>query len=157
EALGLAWIPPEIRENTGEIEAAEKGTLPRLVADRDLQGVLHVHTTASDGRDSLEAMARGARDAGYRYVAFTDHSRTAAYAGGLSEERVLAQRDEIRALRERMPDLRIFHGTEADILADGSIDYGDEFLEHFDLVVASVHSRFGLSSAEQTARLIRAV
>ncbi|HEY2798807.1 MAG TPA: DNA polymerase/3'-5' exonuclease PolX [Thermoanaerobaculia bacterium] len=157
EALGLAFIPPELRENAGEIEAAEKGELPRLVSDRDLQGVIHVHTTASDGRDSLEAMARGARDAGYRYVAFTDHSKTAAYAGGLSEERVLAQREEIRALRARMPELRIFHGTEADILADGSIDYGDAFLEHFDLVVASVHSRFGLSAAEQTARLVRAV
>jgi DNA polymerase (family 10) len=102
-------------------------------------------------------MARAARDAGYRYVAFTDHSKTAAYARGLTEEQVLSQRDEIRALRRRMPELRIFHGTEADILADGSIDYGDAFLDHFDLVVASVHSRFGLSSADQTARLIRAV
>ena len=157
ERLGLSFIEPELREGAGELEAAESGSLPRLVGDADLRGVLHVHTTASDGRDSLEEMARGARDAGYRYVAFTDHSKTAAYAGGLSEERVLAQRDEIRALRRRMPELRIFHGTEADILADGSIDYGDAFLDHFDLVVASVHSRFGLSSAEQTARLIRAV
>ncbi len=131
--------------------------LPRLVSDRDLQGVLHVHTTASDGRDSLETMALAAREAGYRYVAFTDHSKSAGYAGGLSEERVLAQREEIRALRRRVSGLRIFHGTEADILADGSIDYGDEFLAHFDLVVASVHSRFGLSAGEQTARLIRAV
>jgi DNA polymerase (family 10) len=102
-------------------------------------------------------MAQAAREAGYRYVAFTDHSKTAAYAGGLTESRVLTQREEIRALRVRFPDLRIFHGTEADILADGSIDYGDEFLENFDLVVASVHSRFGLSAEEQTARLIRAV
>jgi DNA polymerase (family 10) len=155
--LGLAWIEPELREGSGEIEAAERGTLPALVDDGDLRGVVHVHTTSSDGRDSLEDMARAARDAGYRYVAFTDHSKTAAYAGGLTEERVLAQRDEIRALRERMPELRIFHGTEADILADGSIDYGDEFLDNFDLVVASVHSRFGLPAAEQTARLIRAV
>ena len=157
ERLGLSFIEPELREGAGELEAAESGSLPRLVTDADLRGVLHVHTTASDGRDSLEEMARGARDAGYRYVAFTDHSKTATYAGGLSEDRVLAQRDEIRALRRRMPELRIFHGTEADILADGSIDYGDAFLDHFDVVVASVHSRFGLSSAEQTARLIRAV
>lgn len=155
--LGLAWIEPELREGAGEIEAAERGTLPVLVNDDDLRGVVHVHTTASDGRDSLEDMARAARDAGYRYVAFTDHSKSAAYAGGLTEERVLAQRDEIRALRERMPELRVFHGTEADILADGSIDYGDEFLDNFDLVVASVHSRFGLPAAEQTARLVRAV
>jgi DNA polymerase (family 10) len=156
-ALGLSGIEPELRENAGEIEAAEKGALPRLVSDRDLQGVLHVHTTASDGRDSLETMALAARDAGYRYVAFTDHSKSAGYAGGLSEERVLAQREEIRALRRRVSGLRIFHGTEADILADGTIDYGDEFLAHFDFVVASVHSRFGLSASEQTARLIRAV
>jgi len=158
-ALGLSWIEPELRENAGEIEAAElgSGALPRLVTDRDLQGVLHVHTTASDGRDSLETMALAARDAGYRYVGFTDHSRSAGYAGGLSEERVLAQREEIRALRRSLTGVRIFHGTEADILADGSIDYGDEFLAHFDFVVASVHSRFGLSPAEQTARLIRAV
>ncbi|MEP6995928.1 MAG: DNA polymerase/3'-5' exonuclease PolX [Acidobacteriota bacterium] len=156
-ALGLAWIEPELREDRGEIEAAANGNLPTLVTDRDLQGVIHVHTTASDGRQSLEQMAQAARDAGYRFIAFTDHSKTAAYAGGLTQARVLAQREEIRALRPRFPDLRIFHGTEADILADGTIDYGDEFLENFDLVVASVHSRFGLSSDEQTARLIRAV
>jgi DNA polymerase (family X) len=156
-ALGLVWIAPELREDCGEIEAAENGSLPALVTEEDLQGLIHVHTTASDGRNSLEEMAQAVCDAGYRYVAFSDHSKTAAYAGGLTESRVLAQRDEIRALRGKFPDLRIFHGTEADILADGSIDYGDEFLEHFDLVVASVHSRFGLSAAEQTSRLIRAV
>jgi DNA polymerase (family 10) len=156
-ALGLEWIEPELREDQGEIQAAESGSLPTLVCDGDLRGVIHVHTTASDGRHSLEEMAQAAREAGYRYVAFTDHSKTAAYAGGLTESRVLEQREEIRALRGRFPDLRIFHGTEADILADGSIDYGDEFLENFDLVVASVHSRFGLSAEEQTARLIRAV
>jgi DNA polymerase (family 10) len=97
------------------------------------------------------------RDAGYSYAAITDHSKTAAYAGGLTEDRVLKQREEIRALRPKFPGFRIFHGTEADILADGSIDFGDEFLEGFDLVVASVHSRFGLSPEEQTARLVRAV
>lgn len=156
-ALGLTWIEPELRENQGETQAAENGTLPTLVSDGDLQGVIHVHSTASDGRHSLEEMAEAALGAGYRYVAFTDHSKSAAYAGGLTEPRVLAQREEIRALRVRFPDLRIFHGTEADILADGSIDYGDEFLENFDIVVASVHSRFGLSAEEQTARLIRAV
>ena len=116
-----------------------------------------MHTTASDGRHSLDEMAGAVREAGYRYVVFTDHSQAAAYAGGLTEERVLAQREEIAGLRERLPDLRIFHGTEADILVDGSIDYGDAFLEEFDVVVASVHSRFGLSREEQTARLIRAV
>jgi DNA polymerase (family 10) len=156
-ALGLAYIEPELREGTGEIEAAARAELPALVSERDLRGVIHVHTTASDGRDSLESMVAAARDAGYSSVAITDHSKSAGYAGGLDEARVLAQREEIRALRRRFPDVRIFHGTEADILADGSIDYGDEFLRVFDLVVASVHSRFGLSREEQTARLVRAV
>lgn len=156
-ALGLAYIEPELREGTGEIEAALRAELPALVSERDLLGVIHVHTTASDGRDSLESMIAAARDAGYSYAAITDHSKTAGYADGLDEERVLAQREEIRAMRRRFPGFRIFHGTEADILADGSIDYGDEFLRVFDLVVASVHSRFGLSREEQTARLVRAV
>ena len=156
-ALGLSFIEPELREGWGEIEAAECGELPRLVEEADLRGLIHLHTTASDGRDTLEAMVAATRDAGYSYAAITDHSKSAAYAGGLAEERVLAQREEIRVLRRRFPGFRIFHGTEADILADGSIDYGDEFLEGLDLVVASVHSRFGLPAQEQTLRLIRAV
>ena len=102
-------------------------------------------------------MVGAARRAGYSWVAITDHSKTAGYAGGLDEERVLAQREQIRALRRRVPGFRIFHGTEADILADGAIDFGDEFLGVFDLVVASVHSRFGLPREAQTARLLRAV
>ena len=156
-ALGLAYIEPELREATGEIDAALHAELPALVSERDLRGVIHLHTTDSDGRDSLESMISAARDAGYTYVAITDHSKSAGYAGGLDEARVLAQREEIRALRGRFPGFRIFHGTEADILADGSIDYGDDFLRVFDLVVASIHSRFGLSPEEQTARLVRAV
>jgi DNA polymerase (family 10) len=156
-ALGLAYVEPELREGRGEIEASLRGELPTLVSERDLRGLIHVHTTSSDGRDSLEAMVAAARAAGYSYVAITDHSKTAGYAGGLDEERVLAQREEIRAMRRSFPGFRIFHGTEADILADGSIDYGDEFLRVFDLVVASIHSRFGLPREEQTARLVRAV
>jgi DNA polymerase (family 10) len=156
-ALGLAYIEPELREGGGEIEAALRAELPVLVSERDLRGVIHLHTTESDGRDSLESMVAAARDAGYSFAAITDHSKSARYAGGLDEERVLAQREEIRAMRRRFLGFRIFHGTEADILADGSIDYGDEFLRVFDLVVASVHSRFGLSREEQTARLVRAV
>jgi DNA polymerase (family 10) len=156
-ALDLAFVEPELREGLGEIEAAERGELPRLVSEEDLRGVIHVHTTESDGRESLEEMVAGARRAGYSYAAITDHSKTAGYAGGLDEERVLVQREEIRALRRRLPGFRIFHGTEADILADGSIDFGDEFLGVFDLVVASVHSRFGLPREEQTARLLAAV
>jgi DNA polymerase (family 10) len=156
-ALGLAFIEPELRENRGEIESAERGELPALVRESDLRGLIHVHTTESDGRDTLEDMVGATRAAGYGYVAITDHSVSAGYAGGLSPERVLRQREDIARLQAAHPDFTIFHGTEADILADGSIDFGDEFLEVFDLVVASVHSRFGLSRDEQTRRLIAAV
>jgi DNA polymerase (family X) len=157
EALGLSYVEPELREGDGEIEAAAAGRLPALISREDLRGVFHVHTDASDGRDDLETMVRAAHDAGYSYVAITDHSQSAGYAGGLTIDRMRAQGDEVRALRRRLPDIRIFHGTEADILADGSIDYGDDFLGELDLVVASVHSRFGLTREEQTARLIRAI
>jgi DNA polymerase (family 10) len=156
-ALGLDFIEPELREGRGEIEAAERGELPVLLQASDLRGLIHVHTTESDGRHSLEEMVEAMRVSGYAYAAITDHSQTAGYAGGLTPDRVRAQREAIRALRRRVPDFRIFHGTEADILSDGSIDYGDEFLPIFDVVVASVHSRFGLSRQEQTERLIRAV
>ena len=156
-ALHLPWIAPELREGLGEIDAAADGRLPRLVEARDLKGLIHLHTTDSDGRDSLEAMVEAVRDAGYEYAAITDHSKTAAYARGLTEERMLLQRTRLRSLQQRFPGLRLFHGTEADILADGSIDFGDPFLEGFDIVVASVHSRFGLDKEEQTRRLIRAV
>jgi len=155
--LGLQFVPPELREGLGEIEAAARREIPVLVGDEDLRGLVHVHTTESDGRATLEEMLTATRDAGYEWVAITDHSPTAAYAGGLTPERVLRQRQAIDAIRDRFPGFRIFHGTEADILADGSIDFGDEFLGVFDLVVASVHSRFGLPRDEQTKRLIRAV
>jgi DNA polymerase (family 10) len=156
-ALGLPFIEPELREGRGEIEAAARGALPELVAESDLRGLIHVHTTESDGRATIEEMVGAARAAGYEYAAITDHSQGAAYAGGLTPDRVLRQREGIREARSKFPGFRIFHGTEADILADGSIDYGDEFLETFDVVVASVHSRFGLPREEQTRRLIRAV
>ena len=155
--LGLPHIDPELREGGDEIAEAAAGRLPRLVTREDLQGLIHVHTTESDGRDSLEDMLDAARGNGYRWVAITDHSPAAAYAGGLTPERALAQRAAIAAARTRFPDLTIYHGTEADILADGSIDFGDEFLEGFDVVVASIHSRFGLDAGEQTRRLVRAV
>jgi DNA polymerase (family X) len=157
EALGLAYVEPELREGQGEIEAAAEHRLPTLISRGDLRGIFHVHTDASDGRDDLETMVRAAQTAGYSYVAITDHSQSAGYAGGLTMDRMREQREQIRALRRRLPQIRILHGTEADILADGSIDYGDDFLGELDLVVASVHSRFGLTREEQTTRLIRAV
>jgi DNA polymerase (family 10) len=155
--LGLQFVPPELREGSGEIEAAARGEIPRLVEDADVRGLIHVHTTESDGRATLEEMVSAIREKGYEWVAITDHSPTAAYAGGLTPDRVRRQRQAIDAIRPRFPGFRIFHGTEADILADGSIDFGDEFLGVFDVVVASVHSRFGLPRDEQTKRLIRAV
>jgi DNA polymerase (family 10) len=155
--LGLQFVPPELREGTDEIEAAARGEIPKLVEPSDVRGLIHVHTTESDGRATLEEMVAATRDAGYEWVAITDHSPTAAYAGGLTPERVRRQRQAIDALRSRFPGFRIFHGTEADILADGSIDFGDEFLGFFDVVVASIHSRFGMPRDEQTKRLVRAV
>jgi DNA polymerase (family X) len=155
--LGLPFIEPELREGDGEVDAAARGELPRLLDAADVQGLIHVHTTESDGRASLAEMVGAARDAGYSWTVVTDHSQVAGYAGGLSPDRVLRQREAIRALAPSFPGFRIFHGTEADILADGSIDYGDEFLGEFDAVVASIHSRFGLPRDEQTRRLIRAV
>jgi DNA polymerase (family 10) len=155
--LGLPFVAPELREGNGEVEAAADGRLPRLLEASHVRGLIHVHTTESDGRASLEEMVAALRDAGYSWAAITDHSQSAGYAGGLTPERVRLQRDAIRALQPSFPGFRIFHGTEADILADGSIDYGDEFLGFFDVVVASVHSRFGLPRDEQTRRLVRAV
>ncbi len=155
--LGLPFIEPELREGDGEVEAAARGQLPRLLEASDVRGLIHVHTTESDGRASLEEMLGATREAGYSWAAITDHSQIAGYAGGLAPDRVLRQREAIRALKPAFPGFRIFHGTEADILADGSIDYGDDFLAGFDVVVASVHSRFGLPRDEQTRRLIRAV
>lgn len=157
DRLGLQFVPPELREGMGEVEAAARGEIPKLVEASDVRGLIHVHTTESDGRASLEEMVGATRDAGYEWVAITDHSPTAAYAGGLTPDRVRRQRQAIDAIRSRFPGFRIFHGTEADILADGSIDFGDEFLGFFDLVVASVHSRFGMPREEQTKRLVRAV
>lgn len=155
--LGLPFVPPELREGRGEIEAAAAGRLPELVSEKDIRGVFHVHTTHSDGRASMHDMLRRAAELGHAYVGLTDHSPAAAYARGLSPDRVDAQWAEIAALAPRFPNLRIFRGTEADILPDGSIDYGDAFLARFDFVIASVHSHFHLSRTEQTERLLRAV
>jgi DNA polymerase (family 10) len=157
-ALGLAEIPPELREDVGEIEAAERGPLPPLVTLEDLTGTFHCHTDWSDGGASLAEMAEAARSAGLKYLGIADHSRSAAYAGGLSVERVREQWAEIDKLNRKSDGkFRLFKGTECDILADGSLDFPDELLEGFDYVVASVHSLFGMPRAEMTARIVRAV
>ena len=157
-ALGLPFIAPELREGRGEIERAIKGKLPSLVTDRDLCGILHAHTDLSDGVDTLEVMAEATRERGYQYFGVTDHSKSAHYAGGLSVDEVLQQHRAIDRLnRSYGKDFRILKGIESDILADGSLDYPDDVLEHFDFVVASVHSRFKLDPETQTERILRAV
>ncbi len=157
EKFGLAWIPPELREDRGEIELAERDELPDLVKESDLRGALHVHTTWSDGRHTLETMVEAARSHGWSYLGITDHSRTAAYAGGLSIDDLKRQGEEIRKLNDRYDDFVILHGVESDILPSGDLDYPDEVLAELDFVVASIHSQFNLSRADQTARIEKAL
>jgi DNA polymerase (family 10) len=154
--LGLEYIPPELREDRGEIEAAEKGKLPRLIEPGDIRGVFHVHSTWSDGRATLEVMIAEAERLGWEYVGISDHSKSAAYAKGLTEERVQAQTLEIEDLRRKFK-IRIFRGTECDILKDGSLDYSDKVLADYDFVIASVHSNFTLSEADMTRRILKAL
>jgi len=161
-SLGLTEIPPELREDAGEIEAAEKGKLPELVTLEDLTGTFHCHTAlgdgGSDGENTLTEMAEAARSAGLTYLGIADHSRSLRMAGGLSIERVREQWTRIDSLNKTLgPGFQLFRGTECDILADGSLDYPDEVLRGFDYVVASVHSHFRMSREEMTARIIRAV
>ena len=157
-ALGLEFIPPELREDAGEIEAAASGRLPKLIEFTDLAGTFHCHTDWSDGSATLAEMAEAARAYGLDYLGIADHSRSAGYAGGLSIERVRAQWAEIDALNHKFGGIfRVFKGTECDILADGSLDYPDELLDEFDYVVASIHSSFQLTREEMTRRLVRAI
>jgi DNA polymerase (family X) len=157
-ALGLADIPPELREDTGEIELAEHGPIPRLVDRGDLTGTFHCHTDWSDGGATLEEMAAAARALGLKYLGIADHSRSAGYAGGLTIDRVREQWAAIDALNADFGGaFRLFKGTECDILTDGTLDYPDELLDGFDYVVASVHSNFGMPRAEMTRRIVGAV
>lgn len=157
KALGLDFIPPELREAQGEIELARERKLPELVEFGDLRGVVHAHTSASDGVATLEEMAEAARAMGFEYLGITDHSQSAGYAGGLKEEAVLKQHREIDRLNARLKGFRIFKGIESDIRSDGSLDYPPEVLDRFDLVIASIHSGFNLPVEEQTARVIKAM
>jgi DNA polymerase (family 10) len=158
-ALGLQYIEPELREGRGEIERAEKSALPALVSDADIRGILHSHSTYSDGAESVAAMAEAVRQRGYQYYGIADHSQLAAYANGLKEDRVRAQHREIDALNQnyRGEKFRVFKGIESDIREDGSLDYPEAVLARFDFIVASVHSRFSLDKKAQTARIINAV
>ena len=156
-ALGLQVIPPELREGRDEVALAAKGALPRLLERGHLLGFLHCHTTYSDGSNSVEQLARACRDAGYRYIGITDHSQSAAYAGGLREEDLARQWDEIDEANTRLDGIRILKGVEADILQDGALDYPSHVLDRLDFVIGSVHSRFNLDAAGMTARVLRAL
>jgi DNA polymerase (family 10) len=156
-ALGLPWIPPELRENCGEIEAALENRLPELVELRHIRGDLHMHTTETDGRATLQEMAQAARDRGYEYIAITDHSKALAMANGLDEARVVAFAKQVRELNRDGLGIRVFSGIECDILRDGAMDLANDALAELDLVIGSVHSHMNLESAEMTDRLLRAL
>jgi DNA polymerase (family 10) len=157
EALGLVWMAPELREDRGEIEAAQTGALPELVTLDDIRGDLHSHTTWSDGRDTARAMAEAARARGYAYLAVTDHSRHSRVANGLDPERLAQQIDELDRLADELDGLRLLKGSEVDILEDGSLDLPDDVLARLDLRVCSLHDKLDLPPAKQTERVIRAM
>jgi DNA polymerase (family X) len=155
--LKLDYIPPELRENLGEIDAAAAHTLPVLITQTDLQGDVHMHTVETDGRNTIEEMAEAAMERGYKYMAITDHSKNLAFANGLDDKRAVEHIQRIRAVSEKLGGIRIFAGIEVDILADGTLDLSDSVLEQMDIVIASVHSHFNQTPAEMTDRLLKAV
>ncbi len=156
--LKLDYIPPELRESLGEIEAAEKHTLPELITEEDIQGDVHMHTVETDGKNTIEEMAEAARARGYKYIAITDHSKNLAFANGLDDKRAVEHIARIRAVDKKLAGkIRVFAGIEVDILADGSLDLADSVLEQMDVVIASVHSHFNQESSEMTDRLLKAL
>jgi DNA polymerase (family 10) len=155
--LKLDYIPPELRENLGEIDAAAAHTLPDLITQADLQGDVHMHTVETDGRNTIEQMAAAAEEYGYKYIAITDHSKNLAFANGLDDERAVEHIQRIRAVNDMVGELTILAGIEVDILADGTLDLSDSVLEQMDIVIASVHSHFNQSPSEMTDRLLKAV
>lgn len=157
DMLGMQFVPPELRESFKAIEVAIENSIPRLVEHSDIKGILHCHSTWSDGHNSIEEMALRAKELGYSYFGISDHSQSAAYANGLTPDRVKRQHEEIDRLNEKGLGIRIFKGIESDVLPDGSLDYDEEVLESFDFVVASVHSAFRLSREQQTRRIICAL
>lgn len=156
-AVGLSYVPPELREDTGEIAAAASHTLPVLVEERDIRGTFHCHTTYSDGANTIVEMADAARALGWQYLGLADHSKAAAYANGLDETRVRKQQKEIDKVNQKYSDFRILKGIEVDILANGDLDFSNATLATFDYVVASVHSGFKMSEADMTKRILKAV
>src|SRR5579884_2637821 len=155
--LGLSYIPPELREDCGEIQAAAEEKLPELITQADLQGDVHMHTVETDGKCTIEEMAEAARERGYKYMAITDHSKNLAFANGLDDKRAEAHIKKIRDAAKKIDGIQIFAGIEVDILADGELDLSDSVLEQMDLVIASVHSHFNQEPAEMTDRLLRVI
>src|SRR6185437_15932719 len=157
QRLGFSWVPPELRENGGELEAAAAGRLPNLIEPGEIRGDLHMHTTESDGKATLREMVEAAAALGYEYVAITDHSKALAMANGLDERRVTTFAQYVRDLnREGLP-LRVYSGLECDILRDGAMDLAEDALAELDLVIGSIHSYFNLEASEMTDRLLRAL
>jgi DNA polymerase (family X) len=157
QKLGLVYIEPELRENLGEIEAAESGSLPKLISEKDIQGDVHMHTVATDGKCSIEEMAEAARKRGYKYIAITDHSKNLAMANGLDDVRAEAHIQKIRKVAKKFDDIKVLSGIEVDILADGELDLSDGVLAQMDVVIASVHSHFNQEPAKMTERLLAAI
>jgi DNA polymerase (family 10) len=155
--LGLEWIPPELRENNGEIEAAAEGRLPELIKVEDIQGDVHMHTVETDGKCTIEEMALAARERGYKYMAITDHSKNLAFANGLDDKRAEQHIKKIRQANDAIEGITVFAGIEVDILADGELDLSDSVLEQMDLVIASVHSHFNQDQQQITDRLLRVI
>jgi len=156
-AAGLSFIEPELRESRGEVQAAATGKLPFLIEESDIQGVLHCHSQYSDGGATIAEMAEASRARGWKYLGISDHSVSAFYAGGLKPDAIRRQHDEIDALNSRTKDFVVLKGIEADILADGRVDYDEHVLDQFDYVIGSIHSRFSMSGPEMTERVLRAL
>ena len=157
KALGLQWIPPEMRENRGEIEAAMNGNLPKIVEYDEVKGDLHVHTKWSDGANTIEEMIEESRKIGHKFIAITDHAGSLKIARGMDEDKILQQAKEIEKIREKYDDIYIFHGVEANIMKDGRIDVSNKILKDLDIVIASIHSAFRMEEREMTKRLIKAM
>lgn len=157
EALGLSYIPPELRENNGEVEASAEDKLPRLIEKRNIRGDLHSHSSHTDGRDSIEKMAAAAKELGYSYLGITDHSQKITVTGGLDKERLLEELKEVDRLNDKLDGIRLLKGSEVDILEDGSLDFPDSVLERLDFAIGAVHSKFKMSRKEQTERVLKAL
>ncbi len=155
--LNLDYIPPEMRENLGELDLAQAHTLPRLVTQEDMQGDVHMHTVETDGKNTIEEMAEAAKARGYKYMAITDHSKNLAFANGLDDKRAVEHINKIREAGKKIDGIKIFAGIEVDILVDGDLDLSDDVLAQMDIVIASVHSVFNQESAKMTERLIKAI